>query len=106
MKRPPEISQLTAERRTKSNKLVYLLKKTRKYCGQASLEIEAGMHGRSPPDVGARHLRSQAKKELFGLAVPDCSQCDGHLIEALATCAKNVGREIASPTEAREILGI
>ena len=82
MKRPPEITQLTAERRTKSTELFHLLKKTRKYCGKASTEIQASMHGRSPPDIGARHLRSQTRKERFGLTVPDCRQCDGRLIEA------------------------
>ena len=82
MKRPPEITQLTAERRTKSTELFYLMKKTREYCGQASAEIEASMHGRSPPDISARHLRSQMKKELFSLTVTDCRQCNGRLIEA------------------------
>jgi 3-keto-5-aminohexanoate cleavage enzyme len=28
------------------------------------------------------------------------------LIEALATCARNAGREVASPSEARAILGL
>ena len=31
---------------------------------------------------------------------------NGQLIEALATCARNAGREIASPQEARAILGL
>jgi 3-keto-5-aminohexanoate cleavage enzyme len=28
------------------------------------------------------------------------------LIESIATCARNAGREIASPAEARQIFGI
>jgi uncharacterized protein (DUF849 family) len=31
---------------------------------------------------------------------------NGHLIEALAECARNAGREIASPAEARALLGL
>ena len=38
--------------------------------------------------------------------LPNGERCrgNGDLIEALATCAKNAGREIASPLEAREML--
>ncbi len=38
--------------------------------------------------------------------LPNGERCrgNGDLIEALATCARNAGREIASPAEAREIL--
>ena len=31
---------------------------------------------------------------------------NGQLIEALAQCARNAGREIASPSEARQLLGL
>jgi uncharacterized protein (DUF849 family) len=31
---------------------------------------------------------------------------NGQLIEALAQCARNAGREIASPAEARTLLGL
>ena len=39
--------------------------------------------------------------------LPDGSKArgNGDLIEALAQCARDAGREIATPTEAREILG-
>ncbi len=40
--------------------------------------------------------------------LPDGSRASGNgvLIEALATCARNAGRAIASPTEARSMLGL
>lgn len=40
--------------------------------------------------------------------LPDGSRArgNGELIEALATCARNAGREIASPAEARQLLGL
>jgi uncharacterized protein (DUF849 family) len=40
--------------------------------------------------------------------LPDGSRTrgNGDLIEALATCARNAGREVASPAEARTILGL
>ena len=40
--------------------------------------------------------------------LPDGSRTSGNgqLIEALAACARNAGREIASPDEAREMLGL
>ena len=40
--------------------------------------------------------------------LPDGSRATGNgvLIEALAQCARNAGREIASPAEARELLGL
>jgi uncharacterized protein (DUF849 family) len=31
---------------------------------------------------------------------------NGQLIEAIAACARRAGREIASPTEARQIFGV
>jgi len=40
--------------------------------------------------------------------LPSGERCrgNGDLIEALAQCAHNAGREIASPLEAREMLGL
>lgn len=40
--------------------------------------------------------------------LPDGSRAtgNGQLIEALAVCAKNAGREVASPAEARQLLGL
>ncbi|MEC7988070.1 MAG: 3-keto-5-aminohexanoate cleavage protein [Myxococcota bacterium] len=45
-------------------------------------------------------------EDTFYLPNGEKSDSNGALIEALAVCARNVGREIASPTEARTILGL
>ncbi|WP_412551501.1 3-keto-5-aminohexanoate cleavage protein [Shimia sp. MIT910701] len=45
-------------------------------------------------------------EDTFYLPNGDKTRSNGPLIEALATCATNAGRAIASPAEAREMLGI
>jgi uncharacterized protein (DUF849 family) len=45
-------------------------------------------------------------EDTFYLPNGDKTRSNGPLIEALATCATNAGRGIASPAEAREMLGI
>lgn len=45
-------------------------------------------------------------EDTFYLPNGDKTSGNGPLIEALATCARNAGREIASPAEARAILGL
>lgn len=51
------------------------------------------------------HLRTGLEDTFYG---PDGAKVtsNGQLIEALATCAREAGRGIAGPDEAREILGI
>ncbi len=44
-------------------------------------------------------------EDTFYLPSGERASGNGPLIEALAQCAKNAGREIASPAEAREMLG-
>ena len=44
-------------------------------------------------------------EDTFYLPNGDKTTGNGQLIEALAQCARNAGREVASPTEAREMLG-
>lgn len=44
-------------------------------------------------------------EDTFYLPNGDKTTGNGQLIEALAQCARNAGREVASPTEARELLG-
>ncbi len=45
-------------------------------------------------------------EDTFYLPDGERAESNGPLIEALATCALNAGREIASPDEARSMLGI
>ncbi|MCP4826767.1 MAG: 3-keto-5-aminohexanoate cleavage protein [Shimia sp.] len=45
-------------------------------------------------------------EDTFYLPNGDKTRSNGQLIEALARCATNAGRAIASPAEAREMLGI
>ncbi|MBO9407530.1 3-keto-5-aminohexanoate cleavage protein [Shimia sp. R9_1] len=45
-------------------------------------------------------------EDTFYLPDGEKTRSNGQLIEALATCARNAGRAIASPEEARTILGI
>ena len=45
-------------------------------------------------------------EDTFYLPSGERTSGNGQLIEALATCAKNAGRDIASPDEARQMLGI
>jgi uncharacterized protein (DUF849 family) len=45
-------------------------------------------------------------EDTFYLPDGSRTESNGELITALANCAENVGRSIASPTEAREILGL
>lgn len=45
-------------------------------------------------------------EDTFYLPNGERTSGNGQLIEALAQCARNAGREVASPTEARQILGI
>ncbi len=45
-------------------------------------------------------------EDTFYLPNGERTTGNGQLIEALAQCAKNAGRDVASPTEAREILGL
>ena len=51
------------------------------------------------------HLRSGVEDTFY---LPNGERCrgNGDLIEALATCARNAGREVASPGRARELLGL
>jgi len=51
------------------------------------------------------HLRTGVEDTFY---LPDGSRCrgNGDLIEAMVTMAREVGREIASPAEARQILGL
>jgi 3-keto-5-aminohexanoate cleavage enzyme len=51
------------------------------------------------------HLRT-GLEDTFYLASDEKVTSNGQLIEALANTARNAGREIASPVEAREILGV
>jgi uncharacterized protein (DUF849 family) len=44
-------------------------------------------------------------EDTFYLPNGDKTTGNGQLIEALAQCARNAGREVASPAEAREMLG-
>ena len=56
-----------------------------------------------------RHLRRgmlrTGVEDTFYLPNGDKTTGNGQLIEALAQCARNAGREVASPAEAREMLG-
>ena len=45
-------------------------------------------------------------EDTFYLPNGDRTTGNGQLIEALATCARNAGREVASPAEARTMLGM
>lgn len=45
-------------------------------------------------------------EDTFYLPDGERTTGNGQLIEALATCARNAGREVASPAEAREMLGL
>ena len=45
-------------------------------------------------------------EDTFYLPDGERASGNGALIEALATCARNAGREIASPSEARALLGL
>lgn len=45
-------------------------------------------------------------EDTFYLPDGSKTRSNGQLIEALAACAENAGRDIASPAEARELLGI
>ena len=45
-------------------------------------------------------------EDTFYLPSGEKASGNGPLIEALATCARNAGRDIATPAEARAILGI
>lgn len=51
------------------------------------------------------HLRTGVEDTFY---LPDGSRCrgNGDLVEALARVAREAGREVASPAEAREILGL
>ena len=51
------------------------------------------------------HLRS-GLEDTFYLPNGTKATSNGHIIEALAQTARNAGREIATPTEARQILGL
>ena len=45
-------------------------------------------------------------EDTFYLPDGERASGNGALIEALAQCARNAGREIASPPEARELMGL
>lgn len=45
-------------------------------------------------------------EDTFYLPSGDKTSGNGQLIEAMAACARNAGREVASPAEAREMLGL
>jgi len=45
-------------------------------------------------------------EDTFYLPTGDKATSNGELVEALATCARNAGREPASPAEARALLGL
>ena len=51
-------------------------------------------------------LQDLAKREINELHVEAGATLNGALIEALARCARNAGRDIASPAEARARLGL
>ncbi|MCO4747240.1 MAG: 3-keto-5-aminohexanoate cleavage protein [Proteobacteria bacterium] len=55
-------------------------------------------------DLGG-HVRTGLEDTFY---LPDGSRAssNGPLIEALATCVRNAGREVATPAQAREILGV
>ncbi|TNE87854.1 MAG: 3-keto-5-aminohexanoate cleavage protein [Deltaproteobacteria bacterium] len=55
-------------------------------------------------DLGG-HVRTGLEDTFY---LPDGSRADsnGPLIEALAQCVRNAGREVATPEQAREIMGI
>ena len=55
-------------------------------------------------DLGG-HLRT-GLEDTFYLGDGTKVTSNGQLIEGIATCARNAGREIASPAEARQIFGI
>ena len=55
-------------------------------------------------DLGG-HLRS-GLEDTFYLGDGRKVTSNGQLVEALAACARNAGREIASPAEARKIFGV
>ena len=59
---------------------------------------------RKAADLGGM-LRTGLEDTFY---LPDGSRArgNGDLVEALATCARDAGREIASPDEARELIGI
>ncbi len=61
------------------------------------------LHQRAAELGGA--LRSGVEDTFY---LPDGNRCrgNGDLIEALATCAQNAGRAVASPDQAREIMGL
>jgi len=45
-------------------------------------------------------------EDTFYLPGGEKASGNGQLIEALAACARRAGREVASPAEAREMLGL
>jgi uncharacterized protein (DUF849 family) len=45
-------------------------------------------------------------EDTFYLPGGEKTSGNGQLIEALATCARRAGREVASPEEARAMLGL
>jgi uncharacterized protein (DUF849 family) len=55
-------------------------------------------------DLGG-HLRT-GLEDTFYLGDGAKVTSNGQLVEAIATCARNAGRAIASPAEAREIFGV
>ena len=55
-------------------------------------------------DLGG-HLRS-GLEDTFYLGDGTKVESNGPLVEALATCARSAGREVATPAEARQIFGV
>lgn len=55
-------------------------------------------------DLGG-HLRT-GLEDTFYLADGRKARCNGELVEALANCARQAGREVATPAEARRIMAL
>jgi uncharacterized protein (DUF849 family) len=87
--------------------LPLLIKYTKPDCGWEVTAIGRSeiwpLHQRAA-DLGG-WLRTGVEDTFY---LPDGSRCrgNGDLIDALAQCARNAGREVASPLEARAMIGI
>ena len=83
-RRPPQITQLTTERKKKAAHFRKLVVRTKKYCGQAKKDIQSVSYVEAGQTMSSveRNMRSQVTKELFALTVLDCRECDGQTVEA------------------------
>ena len=57
------------------------------------------------PHMLPRPEKFSSRMKRLGIGDGKKVTSNGQLIEAIATCARNAGREIASPAEARQIFG-